>query len=66
MKKVFLVFAILLANSVFTSCTELDENLENESVKVEISTTEGEEEQDPEVGDDVDDDDETGNSGGGN
>jgi hypothetical protein len=47
MKKVFLVFAILVANSVFTSCTDLDENLDNEPVKLEISATGGEEEQDP-------------------
>ncbi|WP_157663287.1 hypothetical protein [Polaribacter sp. SA4-12] len=52
MKKVFLVFAILVANIVFTSCTDLDENLENEPVKLETLATGGEEEQDPEVGDD--------------
>ena len=55
MKKVFLVFAILLTNSVFTSCTDLDENLENESVKVETLATGGEDGQLP----DDDDDDET-------
>tara|TARA_R110001606_G_scaffold115362_1_gene243426 strand:- start:4361 stop:4540 length:180 start_codon:yes stop_codon:yes gene_type:complete len=59
MKKVFLVFAILLANGVFTSCTELEENPEN----LEIFATDGEEEQDPEVGDD---DDDLVNLGGGN
>ncbi|KGL62917.1 hypothetical protein [Polaribacter sp. Hel1_85] len=48
MKKVFLVFAILLANSVFTSCTDLDENLEKEPVKSEISATGGEDGQLPE------------------
>ncbi len=47
MKKVFLVFAILLANGVFTSCTELEDNLENEPTQFETSATEGEEEQDP-------------------
>ena len=47
MKKVFLLFAILLANSFFTSCTELDENLGDEPVKLEVLTTGGEEEQDP-------------------
>ncbi|PQJ72319.1 hypothetical protein [Polaribacter butkevichii] len=52
MKKVCLVFAILLANSVFTSCTDLDENLENEPVKSEILVTVGEDGQDPDEGDD--------------
>lgn len=47
MKKVFLLFAILIANSVFTSCTDLDENLESEPVKMETLATDGEEEQDP-------------------
>ncbi|WP_157812242.1 hypothetical protein [Polaribacter sp. ALD11] len=47
MKKVFLIFAILLANSVFTSCTELEESLENEPVKIETLATEGEDGQDP-------------------
>ena len=63
MKKVFLVFAILLANGVFTSCTELEDKSEN----LEIFATDGEEEQDPEVGDDDDDDDDDlVNSGEGN
>ncbi|WP_158838404.1 hypothetical protein [Polaribacter sp. L3A8] len=47
MKKVCLVFAILLVNSVFTSCTDLDENLEKESIKLEVSATGGEDGQDP-------------------
>ena len=47
MKKIFLLFAILLANSVFTSCTELDEKLGDEPDKVEVLATGGEEEQDP-------------------
>ena len=47
MKKVFLLFAILLANGVFVSCTELDDNLENEPTQFETSATEGEEGHDP-------------------
>lgn len=47
MKKVFLLFAILFANIVFTSCTDLDENLENELVQLEVLVTDGEDEQDP-------------------
>ena len=60
MKKVFLVFAIVLASGVFKSCTELEDNLENEPLKSEVLATEGEEEQDPDDGDDLT------NSGGGN
>lgn len=56
MKKVFLIFAIIIANGVFTSCTGLDENLENEPVKSEVLGTDGEDEQDP-------DDDEEGDDG---
>ncbi|WP_299671105.1 hypothetical protein [uncultured Polaribacter sp.] len=56
MKKVFLALAILFANGVFTSCTELEDDTE----KLEILATEGEEGQDP---DDDDDDPET--TGGG-
>lgn len=52
MKKVFLAFAILIANGVFTSCTELDENLENEPIKSEILATDGEDGQDPDEDDD--------------
>lgn len=48
MKKVFLAIAILLANGVFVSCTDLDDNLENQPTPFETSATEGEEEQDPE------------------
>ena len=47
MKKVFLLFAIIFANSVFTSCTDLDENLENSMPEYEVLLTGGEEEQDP-------------------
>jgi hypothetical protein len=47
MKKVFFIFAILIANSVFTSCTDLDENLDNTSKKLEILATEGEDEHIP-------------------
>ncbi|MGY0426458.1 MAG: hypothetical protein ACWIPI_06475 [Polaribacter sp.] len=52
MKKVFLVFVILLANSVFTSCTDLNKNLENEklnneTVKAKVSDTGGEDGQLP-------------------
>jgi hypothetical protein len=57
MKKVFLIFAIILANCVFTSCTDLDENLEREPIELEISATDGEDEQLP---DDDDDDTEIG------
>lgn len=60
MKKVFLAIAILLANGVFVSCTDLDEKSEN----LEILATDGEEEHDPEVDDD--DNNDLGNSGGGN
>lgn len=58
MKKVFLIFAVILANGVFTSCTDLEENLEKEPMKLEISATDGEDEQLP---DDDDDDDDTEN-----
>ena len=44
MRNVFLVCAILFANSFFTSCTDLDDNLENELVKVEKFATGGEDE----------------------
>ncbi len=44
MKKVFLLFAILLANGVFTSCTELEDDTE----KIEVLVTGGEDEHDPE------------------
>jgi hypothetical protein len=52
MKKVFFIFVILIANSVFTSCTDIDENLENEPKKIEISATEGDDQQNPDVDDD--------------
>lgn len=58
MRKVFVIFAILLANSVFTACTDLDESLENEPVKSEIIATEGEDGQTS--------DPEKASSGGGN
>jgi hypothetical protein len=47
MKKIFLIIAIAFANSVFTSCTDLDEDLENKPL-TEVSATDGEEGQDPE------------------
>ncbi|QVY65652.1 hypothetical protein [Polaribacter sp. Q13] len=47
MKKVFLVVVIIFANSVFTSCTDLDENIEKQPLKVEVSATGGEEDQLP-------------------
>ena len=47
MKKIFLLFAILLANSVFISCTELDENLGDEPDEIEVLATGGDDEQDP-------------------
>jgi hypothetical protein len=47
MKKIILIIAIAFANTVFTSCTDLDEDLENKPSKTEISATGGEEEQDP-------------------
>jgi len=56
MKKVCLVFALLLVNTVFTSCTDLDENLENEPIKSEVLTSVGEDEQDPDEGDEEEDD----------
>ncbi|WP_189663193.1 MULTISPECIES: hypothetical protein [unclassified Polaribacter] len=57
MKKIFLVFAIVFANSVFTSCTDLDENLENEFIKLETSVTGGED------GEDFDEEEEPTNGG---
>jgi hypothetical protein len=48
MKKLFLIIAIAFANTVFTSCTDLDEDLEIKPSKTEISATGGEEGQDPE------------------
>lgn len=60
MKKVFLAFAILIANGVFTSCTEL----EDDTTKMEILATGGEDEHDPEIDDD--DNNDSGNSEGGN
>ena len=63
MKKVFLVFAIIIANGVFTSCTDLDENLENDPIKSELLATDGEEEQDPDEDDDDNDDGEITNGG---
>lgn len=42
MKKVFLILAILLANSVLTSCTDLEKDLENEIINFETLTTGGE------------------------
>lgn len=59
MKKLYIVFAIVLANGVFVSCTELDDNLDNEPTQFEASATGGEDGQDP----DYDDDE---NIGGGN
>ncbi len=47
MKKIFLLFAILLANSVFISCTELDENLGDEPDEIEVLATGEDDEQDP-------------------
>lgn len=47
MKKVFLLIAIVFANSVFTSCTDLDESVDNETIKIETLSTEGEDGQDP-------------------
>ena len=43
MKKVFLAIAILLANGVFVSCTDLEDSTDN----LEILSTEGEDEHDP-------------------
>lgn len=50
MKKIFLLFAILLSNSVFIACTDLDDTLENEPVHTETVSTTGEDGQtsDPE------------------
>jgi hypothetical protein len=48
MKKLFLVIAIVLANSIFTSCTDLDDNLENELISSETIVTLGEDGEDPE------------------
>lgn len=42
MKKVCIIFAIILANSIFTSCTDVDEKLENDPAKLEIFATGGE------------------------
>lgn len=42
MKKVFLIIAIVFANAVFTSCTDLDEDLDNKPIESEISATDGE------------------------
>lgn len=39
MKKACIIFAIVLANSIFISCTDMDENLENDPVKLEIFAT---------------------------
>lgn len=47
MKKVFLALAIIIANGVFTSCTDLDDNIENKPEKSEILATGGEDEQFP-------------------
>jgi hypothetical protein len=55
MRKVFLVFAVVFVSNLFTSCTDLYEESENESLKLEnkISRTGGEDghviigEQDP-------------------
>lgn len=47
MKKMLFIFAIAIANSVFISCTDVDENLENEPTSVEIFGTEGEEGHNP-------------------
>jgi hypothetical protein len=48
MKKVCVLFAIIIANNVFISCTDLDENLENDLVKLEVFATGGEDGDDPE------------------
>jgi hypothetical protein len=48
MKKIVVAIAILLANGAFVSCTDLDDNLENNSDNLEILSTGGEEEHDPE------------------
>jgi hypothetical protein len=48
MKKIFLVVAILIANGVFMSCTDLDENLENNPDMLETFLSEGEDGQNPE------------------
>jgi hypothetical protein len=42
MKKTCIIFAIVLAISIFISCTDMDENLENDPVKLEIFATGGE------------------------
>ncbi|WP_170064439.1 hypothetical protein [Polaribacter glomeratus] len=55
MKKLFLIFAILLANSVFISCTDLDENEELEPIKNEILTTDGQDGQDSDPGETAND-----------
>lgn len=48
MKKICILFAIVLINTVFTSCTDLDENLENDPLKLETLVSGGEDGQDPE------------------
>ena len=39
---------MVIANSVFMSCTDLDENLENNTEKLETLSTDGEDTYDPE------------------
>ncbi|WP_189663108.1 hypothetical protein [Polaribacter sp. IC073] len=55
------MFERLLVNSIFSSCTELEESLKNEPVKIETLATEGEDGRDP----DEDDNDQTEKKNGG-
>ena len=53
MKKIIIAIAILLANGLFISCTDLDEN-GPEELQLEIQNTGGEDGQTP-IGDDEED-----------
>lgn len=55
MKKIVLAIAILLANGIFVSCTDLEENQE-QILQEEFQNSGGEEDQDPDDGEDPDGD----------
>ncbi len=49
MKRIFIIFAFIIGNSIFTSCTDsTEEQIQELELQEEIKGTTGEEEQDPE------------------
>ncbi|WP_440121343.1 hypothetical protein [Tenacibaculum sp. Ill] len=53
MKRLFIVFAFIAVNSIFTSCTDLSEDIVPNKIEQGLQSTGGEDEQDPDEEDDI-------------